>query len=874
MSSDGEGPGGNSRGPDGPGPVARRITSPLKNLIGFGDRGPPDIDRGEIKVEIEAEPDRLEEALAHAEDVGVTVESSFVRLIVARVRPGQVVRLAKSDAVRRINLFREPTFDGHGGDVSEGVEISNTDLLHDIGLTGKNVTIAVIDSQFNVDNDKFGGQVVGTIGDDSNFFDEDDDDDDRLGNHGTATAEIVADMAPDADLVLAANLGSFTIGKILDELEDHDNNDWDRVDVATHSISYPMSTRIDGKDSRSVRIQDFTDDGRLFMTSSGNEANGGNWDGEFLDSNNNDLMEFDDDGTERFALEKTWDPSDDEEVTDATGTIEVHWDEDWDVDDEEYEVRLYDAPSGGNELDSSQTNNPHETIDVPSGDAEKVYLEIENIDATGTEHFDIWPRGDLNLTESTPERSVTIPGVSQDPNTLAIAAVQATSAGRMSNAEDLKSYSSRGPTQDGRRGVDLAAASFVSQLDPQNDHFNGTSASTPHVGGAATVLFDPSIGASNDEIRQALFDAGRGIADSDVGPPGPDNPDIGFGYLDTRVARDLLESLMVQLDERWTADLSNRVQFARPAAGASAIFAGNLGADLVALDQSDGAEVWRQARAGALSDSSAVLVDGTLYVGSGGGDLYALDESGTIDWTYSTDSALTSSPAIEEDEGVVVVGANDGTVHGVDAGDGSEKWTTDVGEAVYADVAAANGVAVVNTRDGLVQALNVADGSNAWTLDTGTELGSSSPAISGGTVYVGASDLLALNAGSGAEEWRSGLFGGTAGSNPAVDPDRDIVYVGSADGDLYAFNTTNGSLEWQTTVGGGHPIAASPALAPERVVIAALNGKTSLIDTFIEPGVEIDGTMLGSETRSSPDVNENDVYIGSEGGEIFAFSGD
>ena len=62
----------------------------------------------------------------------------------------------------------------------------------------------------------------------------------------------------------------------------------------------------------------------------------------------------------------------------------------------------------------------------------------------------------------------------------------------------------------------------------------------------------------------------------------------------------------------------------------------------------------------------------------------------------------------------------------------------------------------------------------------------SSPAIANGIVYIGSGDdkLYAFNATTGATLW-TGTTGGAVNSSPAVA--NGIVYVGSDDGKVYAF---------------------------------------------------------------------------------------
>jgi outer membrane protein assembly factor BamB len=82
-----------------------------------------------------------------------------------------------------------------------------------------------------------------------------------------------------------------------------------------------------------------------------------------------------------------------------------------------------------------------------------------------------------------------------------------------------------------------------------------------------------------------------------------------------------------------------------------------------------------------------------------------------------------------------------------------------------------------------------------WRVQTGGMV-ESSPAVSGGVVYIGSGDgcLYALNALTGEERWRLGTgrfaTGGRVRSSPAVAGGR--VFVGSMDGTVYAVERWNG----------------------------------------------------------------------------------
>ena len=94
-----------------------------------------------------------------------------------------------------------------------------------------------------------------------------------------------------------------------------------------------------------------------------------------------------------------------------------------------------------------------------------------------------------------------------------------------------------------------------------------------------------------------------------------------------------------------------------------------------------------------------------------------------------------------------------------------------------------------------------------WKYKTGA--GYSSPAVSGGMVYVGSNDgyVYALDASSGSLKWKY-KTGDSVASSPAVSG--GVVYVGSHDGYVYALDASSGNLKWKYKTGGG---GSSPAVS-------------------------------------------------------------
>ena len=136
----------------------------------------------------------------------------------------------------------------------------------------------------------------------------------------------------------------------------------------------------------------------------------------------------------------------------------------------------------------------------------------------------------------------------------------------------------------------------------------------------------------------------------------------------------------------------------------------------------------------------------------------------------------------------------------------------------------------------------------AWKFKTGAKV-VSSPAVSGGTVYVGSADRIvyALNAADGAVRWQY-KTAGAVNSSPAVAA--DTVFVTSADGNLYALGASDGKLRWKFASAG-----------ERRFTAPGIHGATPHTELMPDP---FDVFL------SSPTVVAGIVYFGSGDHHVYA----
>jgi len=150
-----------------------------------------------------------------------------------------------------------------------------------------------------------------------------------------------------------------------------------------------------------------------------------------------------------------------------------------------------------------------------------------------------------------------------------------------------------------------------------------------------------------------------------------------------------------------------------------------------------------------------------------------------------------------------------------------------------------------------------------------------SPAVSGGFAYVPTNEgaLLALDARDGSVRWTSVIGQRTSlgqvdnwdvyQSSPTVA--NGIVYVGSADGRIYAVSAADGKEKWHFQT--DHVVRATPAVANGRVICGSFDGKVYALDAATGKESWIVNTKTPgvpwNSVQGSCAVMDGLVYVGS-----------
>ena len=460
------------------------------------------------------------------ERLGAVVEATSRSLLRARIPVERLIAVA--DTVSGIRFIRRPYKPRAIAVISEGVSLTGADDYHNAGYYGQGTKVAIIDLGFSglsaaIAAGEFGsgsGYGGSAVIDPTCTHDYTGTGLEADTAHGTAVAEIVHDMAPQATLCLM---------KISDEL-DLENAKDDAitygVDIINHSVGWYNTNFYDGTGEVAGIANDARDNGILWVNAAGNEADStytGHWQGAFVDNDGDSYLDF---GTGS-------DPLDGDAIDEcndlyaASGeTIYIYltWDA-WPSDPEDYDLHLYDP--NGTKVDSSTnvqngTQHPTESISYPVSTTGYYCFAIEAFNAPSRPDLEVFIFKEnqsvaVNQQYHHPESSIIAPA-----NSAKVFTVGAIYHGNWTTGPQ-ESFSSQGPSNASKFAAsitkpDIMGPDGVSSYTYGAFYFYGTSAASPHVAGAAALLLSENPTLTADDLQNKLE------ADAiDIGAAGKDN---------------------------------------------------------------------------------------------------------------------------------------------------------------------------------------------------------------------------------------------------------------------------------------------------------------------------------------------------------------
>jgi hypothetical protein len=464
----------------------------------------PQTAEGTVRVIVEASKGQTNNVSTSARALG-TIEGSYGNLIQMVVPASKLTTLSGLPNTKFVRLPEKPL----PSVISEGVPLINANDWQTASYNGSGVKIGILDTGFSgyttrqTEGELPAGANITTwwapsIGNAG------------TGIHGTACAEIVYDIAPCATYYLANFATDVEYGQAVNWLISQN------VTIISCSVGWPTGGPGDGTGFFCQVIDSAKAAGILWAQSIGNQAQR-HWEGTWSNP-----------GTDPRDIWHHFSGDDEGNTISVTNgdliVVALKWNDPWYSSGNDYDLFLYDNSSPYLQLVAYSAA-------VQNGDDEPWEILGYYATYTGTYHIAIGKRGSAapvnfhlysyyqDLQYQTAANSLTVPADSF--SAVAVGAVN------YSTPTALESFSSHGPTDDGRIKPDLVAPDGVSTVTwAPYGPFTGTSASAPCTAGAAALVKQHFPSYTPAQIQAFL--EGRAV---DLGTAGKDNL-YGAGRLD------------------------------------------------------------------------------------------------------------------------------------------------------------------------------------------------------------------------------------------------------------------------------------------------------------------------------------------------------
>lgn len=444
-----------------------------------------------------------------------TVLNHVGRVVEARVPVRFAHQLGHISGVLKVNRLIPP----QPNVTSEGTTVHKSPAWNAVGLDGSGIKVGVIDTGFESWSSISPAELPPPTGlrcyTSVAVFTTDLNDCENGNKHGTAVAEAVDDIAPGVELYIANPMSASDMLATTEWMISQG------VEIINHSVGWTWSGPGDGTSiitpSPFSSVDSAVAAGVLWVNASGNAAES-NWYGGFSDLDSDQWVEI-------SGVDELLDVS---AAVSGVDYIEMRWEDSWSGATSDLDLYLYDnalnfVTASGNEQSGEVGHTPYESIEIQLFAGDRFAIRHFSGPAPNWIQLRLFRGG--RLVESVSSYSIGVPAESANPGLLSVGAAPYT------DTSSIESFSSRGPTTDGRTKPEIVGADGASSA-AYGTTWIGTSLASPHVAGLAALVLQRFPNITPTELATYLKDNA-----ADRGDAGVDNVwGHGFAELTAPVA--------------------------------------------------------------------------------------------------------------------------------------------------------------------------------------------------------------------------------------------------------------------------------------------------------------------------------------------------
>jgi outer membrane protein assembly factor BamB len=311
------------------------------------------------------------------------------------------------------------------------------------------------------------------------------------------------------------------------------------------------------------------------------------------------------------------------------------------------------------------------------------------------------------------------------------------------------------------------------------------------------------------------------------------------------------------------------------------VYVGAGTGDLIALDLATGKQRWKYATGNLIGESSPAVGPDAVYVGDLAGLVHAVRlADGARLWTFKTGAEIKSSPVLVSAgsplrtpaqrgaSDVVLIGSYDTHLYAIDARSGRLRWKVQTRGQVHATPAVQDGLTFVAGCDAIFRAIRISDGTEAYQIKSGAYTGAS-PVLDGERAYFGTFnyEVLALDLKRRTIVWRYANKDSEFPFYSSAALDGGRVYLGGRDKVIHAIDAASGKPSW--TFATRARVDSSPVVSGGRVYVGSSDGRLYALEAA--SGKKLWEFEIGAAVTASPAIAAGRLVIGAHDGRIYVF---